>query len=447
MTRPQPEQNMTEQHPDHAGLIEHHLRFKLNNEIHARPPVPLEAPELISYMAVTHEESNGREAEIAHLRALAAAYAVPLPEADGDHLLLDVGPFRVKWERHTEFSTYTFIRVPQAGDVADTGAIRAVPSGWLEQIPGRLLVATHLELRSAAEVPPTTVMGRLSPTDARQTVTSQVADGAAWVFTDFLLSDGWSRFLVVDATLTPRQAGRTVQRLVEIETYRMMALLAFPVAKEVGQLLGRAEGELADLMDRMGEAHTPEDEREVLARLTRLAAEVERSVARTTFRFGAAAAYHGLVRHRIAELREIRLQGFPTIEEFMERRLSPAINTCAAIARRQEDLSGRIARNSQLLRTRVDIELQRQNQELLAQMNRRARLQLRLQQTVEGLSVVAITYYASQLVQYLAKGAKHWLEPLTPEGITAVSIPIIAGIVALGLKRMHKALAAEEGGH
>ena len=436
---------MTEQHPDQLAV--HPLRFRLNNEIHARPPVPLEPPQLISYMALTHEENCAREAEIDHLRTLAAGYAVPLPEADGEHLFFDLGPFRLKWERHTEFSTYTFIRTPQAGDVADTGAIRAVPAGWLEAIPGRLLVATHLELRSAAEVAPTVVMGRLSPTDARQTVASQVADGAAWVFTDFLLSDGWSRFLVVDATLTPRQAGRTVQRLVEIETYRMMALLAFPVAKEVGQLLGRAEGELADLMDRMGTAHTPEDERDVLAHLTRLAAEVERSVARTTFRFGAAAAYHGLVRHRIAELREIRLQGFPTIEEFMERRLSPAINTCAAIARRQEDLSGRIARNSQLLRTRVDIELQRQNQELLAQMNRRARLQLRLQQTVEGLSVVAITYYASQLVQYLAKGTKHWLEPLTPEGITAASIPIIAGFVALGLKRMHKALAAEEGGH
>ena len=438
---------MSEPHLDLAALSEHPLRYKLNNEVHARPPVPLEAPQLISYMAVTHNENDDREAEITHLRALAAAYAVPMPEIDSEHLILDLGAFRIKWERHTEFSTYTFVRTPQPGDVTDEGAIRAVPAGWLAEMPGHLLVATHVELRSAAEVPPTVVMGRLSPTEARQMVASQVADGAAWVFTDFLLTDGWSRFLIIDSTLTPRQAGRTVQRLVEIETYRMTALLAFPVAKEVGHLLSRAEGELADLMDRMTVTHTPQDERDVLAKLTQLAAEVERSVARTTFRFGAAAAYHSLVRHRIAELREIRLQGFVTIEEFMERRLSPAINTCAAIARRQEDLSGRIVRNSQLLRTRVDIELQRQNQELLAQMNRRARLQLRLQQTVEGLSVVAITYYASQLVQYLAKGAKPWLEPLTPEAITAVSIPIIAGIVALGLKRMHKALAKAEGGH
>src|SRR5574337_1058188 len=286
----QSQKNMSEQHIALSGLSEHPLRYKLNNEVHARPPVPLEAPQLISYMAVTHNENDDREAEIAHLRALAAAYAVPMPEIGSEHLILDLGAFRVKWERHTEFSTYTFIRPPQPGDVADEGAIRAVPAGWLAEMPGHVLVATHVELRSAAEVPPTVVMSRLSPTEARQMVASQVADGAAWVFTEFLRTDGCPRFLIIDSTLTPRQAGRTVQRLVEIETYRMTALLAFPVAKEVGHLLGRAEGELADLMDRMGTAHTTEDERDVLAHLTRLAAEVERSVARSTFRFGAAAA-------------------------------------------------------------------------------------------------------------------------------------------------------------
>lgn len=275
---------------------------------------------------------------------------------------------------------------------------------------------------------------------------ARVADGAAWVFTDFQIVNGFSRFLVLDESLTHRQAGRTVQRLLEIETYRVIALLAFPVAKEVGRLLGCAERELADLMDSIGRAENAEDERSVLTRLTRLAAEVERSVAHTTFRFGAAAAYYRLVRQRIDELREARLTGFPTIGEFMARRLTPAIDTCATMARRQEDLSGRIARNSQLLRTRVDIELQRQNQELLAQMNRRARLQLRLQETVEGLSVVAITYYGSQLVHYLAKGAKDYIVPATPEVVTAAAIPVIAGLVALGLRRMRRALAAEEAG-
>ncbi len=420
----------------------HPLRQTLSDEVHARPPVPLDTPELVTYLAFLHEPGSV-EREGVHLCQLAEQFGLPTPLTENGHLFLDAGRFRLKWERHNEFSSYTFFRRIRAGDCTEENALLEVPATWRKSIPGQLIVASHVELRAVAEEPPDAVMARLSPT-GRQTVAARVADEAAWVFTDFQIEDGFSRFLVLDASLTPRQAGRTVQRLLEIETYRVIALLAFPVAKEVGRLLSRAEDELADLMDIIGRAADADDERAVLARLTRLAAEVERSVAHTTFRFGAAAAYYRMVRQRIDELRETRLTGFPTIGEFMARRLTPAIDTCATIARRQEDLSGRIARNSQLLRTRVDIELQHQNQELLAQMNRRARLQLRLQETVEGLSVVAITYYASQLVHYLAKGGKNYIAPATPEVLTAVSIPLIAGLVALGLRRMRRALAAEE---
>lgn len=423
---------------------EHPLRYKLNNEVHARPPVPVSHPQLVSYVALMHDGLQEGD-ELRHLQALADAYARPLPQSDGGHLQLDVGDFRLKWERHNEFSSYAFFRAPATDEDCSRGALGAVPSAWFDALPGQLMVAMHIELRSTADLPPRAVMDRLIAS-GRQAVGAQVSDGAAWVFTDFVLTDGWSRYTVLDERLTPRQAGRTVQRLLEIETYRVIALLAFPVAKEVGRLLGRAEGELANLMDGMGNASTAEDERSVLSHLTRLAAEVEHSVARTTYRFGAAQAYYRLVRSRIAELREQRIEGFPTMGEFMDRRLTPAISTCEAIARRQEDLSGRVARNSQLLRTRVDIELQRQNQELLAQMNRRAKLQLRLQETVEGLSIVAITYYASQLVQYVAKGAKYAL-PVNPDILTAVSIPLIAGMAALGLRRMRRKLAAEEGAH
>ena len=63
---------------------------------------------------------------------------------------------------------------------------------------------------------------------------------------------------------------------------------------------------------------------------------------------------------------------------------------------------------------------------------------------MEGLSVVAITYYGSQLVSYLAKGAKAYALPASPEVITAISIPVIATLVALSLRRLHRKLAAEE---
>ena len=425
-------------------FIEHDQRQALNDEFHARPPVPLESPQLISYLAMHHGDAAADTA-LQHLLALGKLLERPI-DSDGCHSLIDFGSFQLKWELHNEFSSYTFFRAVNHGEGLDqpTAALAVVPDAWLRSMPGKLIVATHVELRSVAEITPESVMAKLSPT-GKQMVGAKVADGAAWVFTDFLFEEGFSRFLIIDVSLTRRQAGRTVQRLVEIETYRLMALLAFPVAKDVGRMIGGAEQRLADLMDRTGSARNPEDERSVLADLTTMAAEIEHSVARTTFRFGAARAYHSLVMQRIAELREQRISGLPTFHEFMERRLLPAMNTCVTMARRQEDLSSRVARNSQLLRTRVEVELERQNQELLAQMNRRAKLQLHLQETVEGLSVVAITYYASQLVQYLAKGVKHYIEPFTPEGITAVAIPVIAALVAFGTHRMRKHLAAAEG--
>ncbi len=378
-------------------LAEHPLRQRLNDEVHARPPMALEGPEWISYLAVLHEGTEAA-AEEAHLQRLCAALGANLcPVIQGDHWVMDAGRLRLKWERHNEFSGYTFFLAREPGDAPDTTAISALPADWLAGLPGSVMVATHVEFRSAADLDPEELLADLHRSGDSWVATT-VADGAAWVASDFQLHDGWSRFLVLDERLRHRQAGRTVQRLLEIETYRMMALLAFPVAKEVSRLL---------------------------ARLTRLAAEIERSVTRTAFRFGAAEAYYALVQQRVRELREHRLNGFPPISEFMDRRLAPAINTCLSVARRQTDLSTRIARKSALLRTRVDIELERQNQQLLGQMNRRAKLQLRLQETVEGLSKTVLPH-------------------LSPEIASAVSIPLIAAVVAVSIRRMRRALAAEE---
>ena len=427
-----------------ADLVEHPLRQRLNNEFHARPPIPLLGATLVSHLAFKHSAAVA-EAARDNLTLLTRAQNCNSIESSDSHLMLDAAGFRMRWELHTEFSSYTFFRPLKAGEplAPDATAFAAVHPDWLAGIPGKLMVATHVELRSTSEISPESVLAGLTPS-GRTMVAARVADAAAWIFTDFKIDNGFSRFLVLDERMTQRQAGRTVQRLVEIETYRMMALLGLPVAKEVSRWLYRGEKQLADLMDQIGRAQTTEDERGTLSELSGLAAEVEHSIARTTFRFGASRAYHGLVMQRIEELRESRISGLPTFHEFMQRRLLPAMNTCAAISRRQEELSARVARNSQLLRTRVDIELERQNQELLGQMNKRAHLQLRLQETVEGLSVVVLTYYGSQLVQYLAKGTKD-LHHLNTDIVTAISIPVIAGLVFWGSRRLRRKLAGEDG--
>jgi len=181
----------------------------------------------------------------------------------------------------------------------------------------------------------------------------------------------------------------------------------------------------------------------LLNELTRLAASVESSASASKYRFGAAHAYHELVRNRIRDLREERIPGLQTIGEFMTRRLAPAMNTCESVAQRQDELSVRIARSSDLLRTRVDIEREHQNLQMLAQMNRRAKLQLRLQQTVEGLSVAAITYYAVGLIGYLAKAAKSMGVHLDPDIVTGISIPLVALLVALGVRHIRKSMQRE----
>jgi len=249
----------------------------------------------------------------------------------------------------------------------------------------------------------------------------------------------------MDVKLGKRQCGRTAQRLLEIETYRIMALLGLPVAWRTAAMLRGAERELAEITSLMAQDST-HDEPALLVRLTRLAATVESEVATNSFRFGASRAYYDLTKRRIAELREERLTGIQTIEEFMDRRLAPAMATCGSAEKRLLDLSERVARASDLLRTRVDIEREQQNQALLASMNHRARMQLRLQQTVEGLSIAAITYYVVGLVGYAAKALKEAGVPLSVELVTGASIPFVALAIWLAVRRVRRHLGVDPEG-
>ena len=278
--------------------------------------------------------------------------------------------------------------------------------------------------------------------DEDSLVGARVMDGAADIYTDFRLQgDGFARWIVVAGDMTPRRLGRLVQRLQEIETYRMMALLGLPVARAVGGALANAERDLADVAERIRSA-SPDEEPELLRQLTQLAARVEGLYARTHARFSASAAYFELVQRRIDELREDRVHNLQTIREFMDRRLLPAMQTCAWAGRRLQALSERISRVSNLLRTRVEIEQQQSSRELLDAMNRRQQAQLLLQSAVEGLSVAAVTYYGAGLVGYAAKGAKSAGWNVSPDFAVAVSIPLIALGVWYGVRRLHRQVHA-----
>lgn len=420
------------------GVTEHPERRRLDAEFHARPPIPLNGPTFISHLVFLHDSAS-YTGDLEHLDRFNADASWEVFESTDSYRWYQRGAVCMRYELHTEFSSYTFFQPLPHNAAGRESALDELPDNWIASIPGQLLVATNIELQSAQVLPPQQRIAEVS-TPGNQTVVTRVVDGKGWIFTDFKIVDGASSFLLIDDGLTPRQAGRTVQRLWEIETYRVTALLGLPVAKAITIRLRGAEEQLADMMDHICSSRSSDEECAVLDELIQLAAEVEHSVARTTFRFSATRAYEAIVMQRISELREQRVEGFPTLFELMQRRLLPPVNTCAAMARRQDDLSARVARNSQLLRTRIDLALKRQNQLVLTQMNHRARLQLLLQETVEGLSVIAITYYGCQLVRYITEGASKIWGGVSPEYATAISIPVIAVGVALSLRRMRKHL-------
>jgi uncharacterized membrane-anchored protein len=424
------------------------LRIELHNEVHARPPARIRLPALVVFVAVFNEGVT-RAQECEHLRRLPEQDGLVPADLQGNFLRLRLPGCTLKWERHTEFSRYFLVQALPEG--AALGACDpellshlVLPPDWLAAIPGRTLAAINLAmLHGDLNEPQKTLALARTWLGEHAVVASQMGNnGHSLVVTDFMLREnGFERMLVVaPADTTETRAGRVSQRLLEIETYRLMALRGLPVAKQLGPLLSESERQLANITAQM-ENKSATDE-ELLGTLVALAAGVERATSEHAYRFSATRAYDTLVAQRIAELRERPIPGTQTVGEFMQRRLSPAIATVAATSQRLASLSERISRASALLRTRVDIATEAQNQQLLEKLTRGQALQLRLQATVEGLSIAAISYYVVSLLYYGIKAVKAGGVPINAEVATGAAIPLVLGAVWYTTRRIHKKLRA-----
>jgi len=432
----------------HSSL-NHFLRIPLAAEVHSRPSLRLNGAETLTHLAVYNRSDLGVEgahAPFQHelLTALCQYFGVAGPHLDAKYFFHDFGAFRLQWEAHTEFSTYTFAeqRVA-AGPLAnafDLVALRHVPEKWLQSLNGTVMAATHVALQESDAD-----LAQMRALFGANLLVGTDSQNVARVWTDFAIApDGFGRVVVQDLGMQYQQAGRLVQRVLEIETYRMMALLGLPHAQQAAPVLNAIETELARLSLGMNDTRAagmldgPDDESALLQEITSLAARMEKLALENSYRFAASKAYYALVQARIDELRETRIPGVPTIGEFMDRRLAPAMNTCESMVRRQQALAERIGRTNDLLRTRVGIVQEQQNRRILESLNTRAAQQLRLQQAVEGLSVVAISYYSIGLVSYAGKALKAAGVPLNPDVLTGVMIPVLVAAVWLGLRRMHQ---------
>jgi uncharacterized membrane-anchored protein len=420
----------------------HPQRFALHNEVHVRASFNIKLPVKASHLALSLS-SDEKIQDRNHLVTLCERFGIAPPEKEADHFSANFNSFQVRWEQHGEFSTYSFYVHDAPQDPFADSALNKVPIDWMSQLVGQVIVAAHTSIVSAADVnyDETTDPSSISTYFAENPVIgSKVTGGAASVFTDFRIHvDGFSRFLIVNHGLRSEQAGRLLQRLFEIEVYRIMALLAFPIARKLSPVLNKSDRQLFAITNAM--TSPANNDAELLDELTTLAAEVENHISSNHFRFAAASAYYQLVEQRVIDLREVRIQGIQTLGEFIKRRLEPAMNTCSSISHRFNLLSERVSNAGQLLRTRVDIILERQNQNLLSSMDLRAKMQLRMQQMVEGISMVAITYYAANLIGKIAEALHIVGWKINPALVEGISIPLILLITAIGIRRVHTIIA------
>jgi uncharacterized membrane-anchored protein len=418
-------------------------RFVLHDEVHARPTARIRLPALVLQVVVLNDGVS-IERELEHLQRLPGQGDLRRGQLGSNFLRLRLPAGTLRWERHTEVTRYSLVQaLPMAavGSASDPDLLTAliIDPDWLRGLPGRTLAAVELVMLAgtADEVNAPLPLAR-HWFGERAVVASLVGrNGHSSVVTDFgLRAHGYERMLVIAAVgASETRVGRLAARLLEIETYRMLALRGLPVAKSLQPMLLEAEHAVADVTSSM-EAEARSDA-ELLETLAAVAARVERATAMHSYRFSATAAYHAIVRSRIADLREQAFAGTQTLDEFLQRRLAPAMATVESAAGRLASLSQRIERAGALLRTRVDIAREAQNQVLLAQLARGQHLQLQLQSTVEGLSIAAISYYVVSLLLYAAKAAKAAGVPIHPEiAAGALIAPVLWGVWRL-TRRIH----------
>lgn len=419
-------------------FADHPLRTAALHEVHARPFHMIAAPRLVLHYAFMTDAGEA-DAARARLAELCRRNGLAIPASDARHHVVPLLGGFLRWESHAEFTTYSWDAPRGAGPLpAET------PFGEAFEPPGPLMVQARLDLVDDLR-PPAEILAGFDPGSL---AASQAAGGRALIATDFRSDgDGFTRLLIVDRGLGPQEAGPLAQRLLETETYRVLAMLGLPEAQRLQPEVRRIEEQLVADTARFRSAGGFASNRALLDDLTALAADLEAGAAESAFRFGASRAYAEIVSLRLNAMDEHPLEGYSSFTAFLARRMAPAMRTCATLENRQQDLSRKLARAAALLRARVDVELSQQNRALLDSMNKRARLQLRLQQTVEGLSVAAVSYYVVGLVGHLAEGAPllgFHVEPTTIEALAVVPVALAVWFLVRRIRRHHSDGAGEE---
>jgi len=354
--------------------------------------MPALAPTICMTQTVRMVEASERVAERVHIVAMPGVPSEAIVDRPRDISGRAQDGIEMTWERHSEASTTTVIAPSQDTSPFTTEAKAAV--AWLEAAPGAVVRATKIAIVADEAVAETLLPSLAFRRD--QLVSCRIGKTRIW--SDFQLgADGYGRLLVAGGDTPPPDLGRTIQRLQELGNYRNLTLLGLPLAQSEGVLLTVLEQQLDSITQRIAGASAG-TEAALLDELCEVSAKAAAIDTGTGFRMSATQAYAQIAHDRLTSLKTSEIAGFQSLNDFTERRMLPAVRTCASFVQRLEALSVRLERTTSLLRTRVDLAMQFSNVELLRSMDANAARQLKLQHLVEGLSVIAVSYYAFSLI-------------------------------------------------
>jgi uncharacterized membrane-anchored protein len=384
----------------------HPLRESLHDELHARPSIYFEGPAHVYHFALL-DDGKSLDGIIQQLGEQADSQGHDAAR----HGLLRLAGHPCKWERHSEFLSLTWV-VPRSADSSHWLDLPQPLRGVLDANRALIINALVILVEEAQD-------GVLDPGDYgfKDPAGSHIGGGDATVWSDFRLSAlGFNRMLLVNRGLNAYRLGRMIRRLVEIETYRMLASLGLPTAQELSATLQELDRGLIGIAE--GNASVGNSEAKVLLdSLTELSARLMRCSAACRPRFSATEAYAQIVFERIGELRESHVGGNQRLGVFIERRFKPSVRYCAATEKRLDRLAAGIANLGELLQAKAQVEVEEQNSKILESLNARTSTQLKIQKAVEGFSLIAISYYLIGLLK------------MTLEGLTALGSPFSSKVL------------------
>lgn len=392
---------MLSDHPDRGAITE---------ELHARPVDIVDGSSRVRRLVLVPPTPAQMDGLIGRFDAFCTANSIERVARGLRQASFVAGARSVTWEFHTEFATVTW-RAP-AGDK------ESWPQGIGLESTGdaHLIAATRIDVIDDREIPATFI----PQFNLSSLCVSTVEDGAAQIATDYVTDkDGYTRLEFAAGGLTPLRRSVLVRRLLEVDTYRSMALLALPLARRTAPDLGEAERELTGVIEGLAAATSTETIQRSLDALHSLSIRSGQLSERLGYRFAASKAYGRILHSRLESLREGPTPHGSSIGRYLGNRVDPALSTCLALEKRLETLTEKIERAIELLNVRIGLDLQIQNKSVLETIASTAQSQFRLQATVEGLSVIAISYYALGILSYVLAGP---LETIHFDKAMAVSI-------------------------